>query len=207
MRRRKRDQTMRNGQSGRRRGTGRRPALALAVCFCFLAAGCGERSPDLARAKTYSSELISFEYPGNWRIFDEHKSDFPVYAVVESPWNASLSVLVFRSADAMRLEEFISEYRDFFSMETGIGTGEAYTEEPPRLSEATVTGGFETVTENLKVSAGKRDVPCTRSYLRKKSGAYVCFVIDQCPDTDLALDAPGFALVTGSLRFGAGSTR
>ncbi|MBN2352119.1 MAG: hypothetical protein JXD23_06065 [Spirochaetales bacterium] len=202
-----RDTAMRNGTSGRCLGGSRRPsALALVVCLWFLAAGCGERPPDISHHGGYSSELISFNYPGNWRIFDEQKSDFPVYAEIQSPWNATLSVLVFRSAGAPRLDEFIAEYRDFFRLKTEIGD-EAYTGEPPRLSKATVMGGFETVTEKLKVASGRRDVPCTRTYRRKKEGGYVCFVIEQCSDANLATVAPGFALVTGSVRFGNGPAR
>ncbi len=177
------------------------------ICLGLLAFGCGERAANVEHSRTYETDLLTFRYPGNWKISDEQKGEFPRFAVIESPWNTAGSVLLFRADDAMSLEEFIGTYRDFFTLKTDRSGGGGYTEAPSRLGEPREERGFVTVTEKLKVKAGNKDVPCTRNYLRKKSGGYVCFIVEQYPDADLEKVGPGFALVESSLRFGEEPTR
>lgn len=173
--------------------------VAAIVCLAagLTVTGCGGETADTAHGKTFQNDVISFTYPGNWKITEDQKLEYPYYTTVENSGNAVTIVFTLEAGDDVGLQEFVGRYIDFFSAE--MDKKYAWEAGESKVSAVASRADFQTVTERFVLKKLNAASPHTRYYRRKASPDYICYVVSQAPDAELSLADPGFDQIVETL--------
>ena len=153
--------------------------------------GCGEQA-DLATAKEYSKDGLSFSIPGNWRVEEDAvNANGTRYVLVEVP-DAVIAVNIYSSERPMPFREYVEEMVESSSkMKIGSRT---------RGTVSEVTGSFggrvlQGYKNEFVVSIAGVGTPHEVEFYSFSSGKQIAYVSSAVAREDLPRIRKGFELM------------
>jgi hypothetical protein len=173
------------------------PIIFLMACL-LVVSSCAvfpveEQEAQVDMPKSFSSDGLEFQYPGNWTVQDLGHH----YATVESPGNAIVSIFGNMDEPSTDLASFAKEYDE--DMKEGMPGFVSSEGKSPDDASSKVTGEDSSLSGNFKISVMGTSVLHWRRFHRVKKGDEVLFVVTQIPMEDLSTVKPGFDLILKTL--------
>ena len=165
--------------------------LLCLIATLFLA-GCIEKSADTSSPKSYNSDLVTFQYPGNWKIGIDSELGI---LTLESPGDAIVTIQIEPPHDKIDLDTLAKNYSADFIKEIPIGK--------PAIESFTALenqSGFERILEKFTVTVLGESIEHHRMYAGKDGEERDYFLVFQVPSEDFERTIPGFDLILKSLK-------
>ena len=158
----------------------------------LLIAGCKERSADLDSPKSYSSEQITFQYPGNWKVTSDN---IPGNLTLETPGDAIVIVQSHPPSPDPDITNLAKKFSEDFIAETPIG--EIAVES---MTELENQAGYQRILEKFNITLLGQKIPHHRLYAGKGTENHSFLLIFQAPSDDFEKTLTGFELILKSLQ-------
>jgi len=156
--------------------------------------GCGPKA-DLAQPKQYSHALVSFSYPGNWKLTSDAEQKFGRMLILEGPDSSIVTLSVFTADWDADLHEFANLYVEGLPQSIPIGRiadGTLTDVASPRTSEEAVDYRFAIVLVGTKV-------PHTANLWKQVHGDTKVIGVTQVSDEDRPGIDEGFQFIRDTL--------
>jgi len=171
------------------------PQAVLLLIAPFLLPSCGEPQADVSSPGVYEKGRLAFQYPGNWKIGEDHNLEGIHHLTVETSGDAVVIVQLYPPELAQPLEEFAREFAKVAGEELPIGrvTGSKFTPQGK-------SGGFDVLQEDFTLQLLGEKIPHVRRYFSQDFGARHCFLICQVAAEDLGKVEAGFRQIATTLK-------
>ena len=169
--------------------------FVFSAAITTLLASCGEPPADLSKKETYSSNGLTFQYPGNWEVTeDETVLEFR-YIFVETPGDALVILQSYPKDLSEDLEAFAKDFSATAAEETPMA--DVITRSMEAKPEA---DGFQWMMEKVDITLLGETIPHVRYYATKPIGDRQIYLIQQVSTEDLNKVKQGFELVQKTLK-------
>lgn len=150
-------------------------------------AGCFEKSADINSPKSFSSEQLTFQYPGNWKVEIDSEVGF---LIVQSPGDAIVTIQTHPPDDKINVDDLAKSYSaDFIN---AVPIGKTKVESFVALENQS---GFERMLEKFDISVLGESTEHHRIYAGKDGEELDLFLLFQSPSEDFEKTKPGFDLI------------
>lgn len=155
-------------------------------------AGCFEKSADTSSPKSYNSDLLTFQYPGNWKIGIDSEVGI---LTLESPGDAIVTIQTEPPHDKIDLDDLAKNYSADFIKELPIGKHAIES-----FAALENQSGFERILEKFTVTVLGESIGHHRMYAGKDGEERDYFLVFQVPSEDFEKTKPGFDLILKTLK-------
>ena len=153
-----------------------------------------ERQARIDSLKSFSSEYLSFDYPGNWEITDEIILEDYLYLYIETPGDALVIVQSDSETETADVMDFAKSFSDDATPE-----GPVFNASKFHFTKLKKKNGFDMVEEKFNFSFLGQVVPHQRIFATKPMGEGTIFVVYQVALEDLSKTEPGYDVIMKTL--------
>jgi hypothetical protein len=165
----------------------------LVVLFAASLMNSAAEPPNLDYTKSFTSDVFTFSYPGNWWIVDDDWYDPNGYVEVEPPQDAKVRLMLYDSEDTLEQEMNLTEDRFYEGLE-----------QVERLEDFSQWGNYAGVGRSYRMSAEGIGLSVRIFILPVAEGFYL--EVQEFVARDVEADVkPGFDLVRKSFRLKVGA--
>ena len=154
-----------------------------------------EQEAQVDMPKSFSSDGLEFQYPGNWTVQDLGNH----FATVESPGNAIVSIFGNMESN-QSLSSFAEEYQE--DMKGGMPGFISVEEKANEDGNTEKTGEHASLSRDFTISVMGNPLLHKRMFHRVQKEDEVLFVVTQVATEDLSKVKPGFDLILKTLTQG-----
>ena len=165
------------------------------LIITLLITGCLEKTADLDSPQSYSSQHITFQYPGNWKITMNSGIG---HLTLETPGDAIVilqPIQINQPGQKFDLTNQAKAFSENFIKETPIGeiTVDSFTD----LEDQS---GYQRILEKFHMSLLGEQIAHHRLYAGKDIVSHYHLLIFQVPSEDFEKTKPGFELILKTLQ-------